>query len=77
MVHIDQYTGLKRSQDKKMEASKERCGLALPDILVIGETTAKKVLVFSFTKITTNTKACGPWIRNMDKEHTGEMTVAS
>ena len=60
-----------------MEASRERCGLALLGILVIGEITARKVSVFSFTKITTNTKVCGPWIRNMDKEHTGEMTVAS
>lgn len=58
-----------------MVASKERCGLGLHDILVIGETTVKKGLEYSSTRMETSTKECGLWTRNMAKEHTGEMTT--
>ena len=53
------YTGLKRSHDKKMAASKARCGRKLLAILVTGETIAKKVSVFNSTKMVTSTKVCG------------------
>jgi hypothetical protein len=56
-----------------MVALKERCGLDHHDILVIGETTAKKVLEYNSTRTETSTKECGLWTRNMAKEHTGEM----
>lgn len=71
---IEVYTGLRRSQDKKMEALRERCGLDHQDTLVIGEIIARKALEYSSIRMVTNMKACGPWIRNMVKVLTGEMT---
>ena len=75
--HIDLYTGLRRSQDKKMEALKEKCGRVLQDILATGEITAKKASVSNSTRTAINTKECGPWIRNTVREPTGEMTLES
>jgi len=77
MDHIEVYTGSKRSQSRKMVQSKEKCGLSLQDILVTGETTAKKDLVFNSIRMETSTKVCGQWIRNMAKVPTGEMKIAS
>lgn len=73
MAHIEVYTGLKRSQDKKMVVLKVKCGQGHRGTLVTGEIIARKVLVYSFIKMLINMKECGLWIRNMVKEHTGEM----
>lgn len=59
-VLIEQSTGLKRSQSKKMALSRVRCGKSLAGTLVTGETIAKKVSVFNSIKMVTSTKACGP-----------------
>ena len=56
-----------------MEPSEEKCGKNPPATSVTGETTVKKVSVFSSTQTTTNTKACGPWTRSTAKVLTGEM----
>ena len=72
---IEVYTGLKRSQNKRMGQLKVKYGLNHLDILVIGETIAKKDLVFSSTKTEINTKECGLWTKNMDKVLTGEMKI--
>ncbi len=77
MDHIEVYTGSKRSQSRKMVQFKEKSGLSLQDILVTGETIAKKDLVFNSTRMETSTKVCGQWIRNMVKVLTGEMTPIS
>jgi len=77
MDHIEVYTGSKRSQSKKMVQFKEKCGLSLQDILVTGETTAKKDSVFNSIRMEISTKVCGQWIRNMVKVPTGEMKIAS
>ena len=70
-------TGLKRSQDKRMVPSRAKSGRPLADISVTGETTARRDSVFSSTRMVTNTRACGPWTRSMDKVLTGEMRTAS
>ena len=75
MDHIEVYTGLKRSQDKKMEVLKVKCGQNPLGTLVIGEITARKALVFNSIKMVISMKVCGQWIRNMDKVHTGVMKV--
>ena len=75
--HIEVCTGLRRSQDKKMEASKERCGLGHPGILVTGEIIVKKDLEYSSIRMETSMKVCGLWIRSMGKVHTGEMILIS
>lgn len=60
-----------------MVASKERCGRAPQDTSETGEITARRDLVSNSIKTETSMKECGLWIRSMDREHTGEMTVAS
>lgn len=60
-----------------MEVLKEKCGQDLPGTLVTGEITARKVSVFNFIKMVTNTKECGLWIRNMVKVPIGETILAS
>jgi hypothetical protein len=77
MVLIEVFTGLKRSQSKKMAVLKEKCGKKLQDILVIGEITAKRVSVFNSIKMEINMKACGQWIKNMVRVLTGEMKLES
>ena len=69
--------GSKRSQDKKMEASKVRSGPGPTDTLVTGETTARRALVSNSTRTETSTRACGPWTRNMVRVPTGGMSRAS
>jgi hypothetical protein len=76
-VLIDLSTGLRKSQNRRMELLKEKCGKAHPDILEIGEITAKKDSVSNSTLKEINTKVCGQWIKNMAKEHTGDMNMAS
>jgi len=77
MVHIEVYTGLKRSQNKKMVALKVKCGKRPLDISVIGETTAKKDLASNSIKTEINMKECGQWTKNMVRAHTGEMKTES
>lgn len=60
-----------------MDLSKEKSGKAHPDILEIGEITAKKVSVFNSIKMETSMKVCGQWTRNTDKELTGDLIAAN
>ena len=71
MAHTDPSTGSKRSQDKKMEASRERCGKKLVDILVTGEITARKASAYNSTRMVTNTRVCGLWTKSTVKVPTG------
>ena len=77
MVHIEVYTGLRRSQNKKMAALRVKCGKRPLDILVIGEITARRVSVSNSIKTEINMKECGLWTRNMVRAHTGEMKTES
>ena len=77
MVHIEVYTGSRRSQSKKMAVLKVKCGKKLLDILVIGEITARKALVSNSIKTEINMKVCGLWIRNMVRVLTGVMKLES
>ena len=77
MVHTAQSTGLRKRQDKKMELLKEKCGKKARDTSETGETIAKKDLVFNSILMEINMKECGPWIKSMDKELTGEMKAVS
>jgi len=74
---IEVFTGLKRSQNKKMDQLKEKCGLNHLDILVTGETIARKDSVFNSTRMEISMKECGLWIKNMVKALTGETKIAS
>jgi len=74
---IDLSIGLKKSQSRRMELLKEKNGKAHPGILEIGEIIAKKDSESNSTLKEINTKACGQWIKNMAKEHTGDMKLAS
>jgi len=74
-VLIDLSTGLRKSQSRRMEPSKEKCGKAHPAILEIGEIIARKDLVYNSTQREINTKVCGQWIKSMAKEHTGDMKL--
>ena len=56
-----------------MEALRVRNGNMLLAILVIGRITAKMGSESSSTKMEISMKECGPKIRDMDKEHIGEM----
>jgi hypothetical protein len=77
MVLIEQSTGSKRSQSKRMAPSKVSLGRSPADILVTGGIIAKKVLVFNFIKMVTNMKACGLLIKNMVKVIIGAMKMAN
>ena len=77
MGHIEVCTGLRRSQDKKMVASKVRFGKKPQDILVIGEITARRVSASNSIKMEINTKECGQWIKNMDKVLIGDKRTQS
>ena len=77
MVLIEVYTGSRKRIDKKMELLKEKSGLTVPGTSVTGETTARKASVSNSTKMVINMKECGQWIKNMDKELTGDSTGAS
>ena len=77
MDPIEAYTGSKRSQDKRTAALRARCGLRPLATSVIGETTARRASVFNSIRTVTNTKVCGPWIRSMARERTGEMKITS
>jgi hypothetical protein len=77
MDHIEVYTGLRRSQSKKMAALKAKCGKRPQDILVIGGITARRVSVFNSIKMEINMKECGQWTRSMARAHTGEMRMES
>lgn len=74
---IDQSTGLRKSQDKKMEASRERSGHPLRGISVTGLITARRALVSSSSRMETSMKACGQWIRSMGKALTGDLMAES
>lgn len=60
-----------------MEASKEKNGSKLRDILEIGKITGRMALEFNFIKMEINMRECGKEIKDMDKEHTGEMRLES
>lgn len=74
---IDRFTGLRKSQDKKMEASKEKNGQVHPGISETGLITVRRVSEFNSSITVISTKECGPWIRSMVKAHTGDLTVVS
>lgn len=74
MAHTEVCTGSRRSLDRKTAASKERCGLVLQDILGTGEIIVRRVLEYSFIRMVTNMKVCGPWIKSMVRVPTGETT---
>jgi len=44
---------------------------------VIGETIARKDLVYNFIPMETNMKECGPWIESTDKALIGEMKAGN
>ena len=69
---IEVSTGLKKSQDKRMVASKEKCGKKHQDTSEIGETIAKRASVFNSIRMVINMKVCGLWTKNMGKVPTGE-----
>ena len=73
MDRIARYIGLKRSQSKRMELSRARCGKAHLVILVTGAITVRKGSVSSSTLKATNTRACGPWTRSMARVRIGVM----
>jgi hypothetical protein len=75
MDHTEVFTGYRRSQDKRMEALKEKCGPDHQDILVTGEITVKKDLESNFIRTEISMKVCGLWTRNMVKVLIGEMTL--
>lgn len=77
MGHIEVYTGLKRSQDKKMAPLRVKSGRPPVGTSETGETTARRDLVFSSTRMVTSMRVCGPWTRSMDKVLTGEMRITS
>ena len=77
MVLIAQYTGLRRSRDKKMEASRERNGCTHPDTLVTGRKTRKTVSAFNSTIMATSTKDCGKETSATGRELTGAMKLAN
>ena len=77
MVHIALFTGLRRSRDKKMEASRERNGCTHPDTSETGRKTRKMVLAFNFTTMATSTKDCGKEISAMARVLTGATKLAS
>jgi len=73
----DLSTGLRKSQSRRMELSKEKNGRAHPAILEIGEIIARKDLVSNSILKEINMKVCGQWIKNMAKEHTGDMKLVN
>ena len=75
MEPTEASTGSRKRSDRRMEASKVRCGSHLRSTSVTGATTARKALEFSSTRMEINMKVCGPWIRGMAKERTGKMRV--
>jgi hypothetical protein len=50
-------------------------GNKLLDILEIGKTTVKKVLVYNFIKTEISMKVCGVKTKDMVKAHIGEMKM--
>jgi hypothetical protein len=58
-----------------MEASKVKNGNKHLDILEIGKITVKRVLEYSFIKTEISMRECGAKIKDMDREHTGEMKM--
>ena len=77
MGRIGQYTGSKRRQSKRMAPLRERCGKAALGTSATGVTTARKASASNFIQRATSMKACGPWIRSMDRAPIGGMKVAS
>jgi hypothetical protein len=76
-VRIAQFTGSRRSRDKKMEASREKNGCTHPDTLETGRRIRKMVSAFNSTTMATSTKDCGKEISAMAKELTGVMKQES
>jgi len=74
---IGRFIGLKKSQGKRMEVSKERCGRRQAGILEIGEIIARKDLVFSFILMEINMRGCGLWTKSTDKVLTGAVKVGN
>jgi hypothetical protein len=70
-VLIAQSTGLRRSRDKKTEASRERNGCMHPDTSETGRRTRKTVSAFNSTITATSTKDCGKETNAMGRELTG------
>jgi len=60
-----------------MGRSRERYGRSHPGISVIGEIIARRGLVYSFIRMETSMKECGPWTKSMGKELIGEMKILS
>lgn len=77
MVLIAQFTGLRRSRDKRMEASRERNGCTHPDTLATGRKTRKMVSAFNSITMATSTKDCGKETSAMVRELTGAMKLES
>lgn len=76
-VPIGQFTGLRRSRDKKMVVSRERNGCTHPDTLVTGRKTRKTVSAFNSTIMATSTKDCGKETNATAREPTGATRLAS
>lgn len=58
-----------------MAPSRAKSGRHPAGTSVTGEITAKRASVSNSTRMETSMKVCGPWTRNMDKVHTGEMKM--
>ena len=77
MGHTGLFTGSRRRQDKKTEASKVRNGRAALGISVIGGTTARKASESSSIKMGTSMRACGCATGDMVRVPTGEMKMGN
>jgi len=76
-VRIAQFTGSRRSRDKKMEASREKNGCTHPDTLETGRRIRKMVSAFNSTTMATSTKDCGKETSATGRELTGATRLVS
>jgi hypothetical protein len=69
---IDQFTGSRKSRDKRMAASREKSGNMLPDTSETGRTIRRTVSAFTSIRMAISMKDSGKEISVMVKVHTGE-----
>ena len=76
-MHTEVSIGSRKSNDKKMAASREKSGSRLHATSVTGEITARKASESSSIRMATNTKACGSAIKDTARELTGRTRAAN
>ena len=77
MALTDPSTGLRRSRDKKMEASRARNGSMPLATLAIGRTIRKTVSAYTSTRTGISMRGFGKETSVMVREHIGETKAAS